>query len=90
MWNVTLHPRVEKSLKKYPFIVKRVRALVKALKIDGPYLYQWAHFSKLTGEKFHCWIKNGSHVMVAVWIVIEEKNKKLEVTHVTTHENAPY
>lgn len=40
MWNVTLHPRVEKSLKKYPFIVKRVRALVKALKVDGPYLYQ--------------------------------------------------
>lgn len=77
MWKIETHKRVNKALKRYPFIKEQFNILMNDLRTKGPYLYQWTHFSKLHDGRFHCWIKSGKPVMVATWVIIDEKNKVL-------------
>ncbi len=77
-----------KRAKKLP---QRIWNLFEALLLDltktGPIQHEWPNYSKLTYERYHCHL---SYDFVAVWIVVDEKIKILEVTYVGSREDAPY
>lgn len=88
MWSITATKKVAKKLKKYPFIKTRFERLINDLKENGPQLTWWSHFGKLKNGSglYHCHLTNNSPVMIALWLVINEEKKMLEVKDVQTHQ----
>jgi mRNA-degrading endonuclease RelE of RelBE toxin-antitoxin system len=89
-WKVTLHRTAEKQLPKLPRkVVDRLAQLLSEIETLGPVRGNWPHYSKLTGSRHHCHLKQGKPTYVAVWI--EERDTiTVEVEYVGTHEKAPY
>ena len=54
MWNVKLHPKVNKALSSLPEPVQLAFALLlKDLCLYGPVAKDWPHYGKLKGQSRH-------------------------------------
>ena len=100
-WNATLsrvakkqYIKLKHSGQKKPSILDVVDALVSELILSGPFLMDWPNYGEIKEGKeksfFHCHLKKGNPTYVACWKIIDEREKKIEVFYVGTHENAPY
>jgi len=66
--------------------------LIREMKMNGPYRFNWKNYSKLKGSKnkFHCHLNKGRPTYVACWELVDKETKLIEVYYVGTHEKAPY
>ncbi len=87
-WQVVISRKAAKRSKKLP---KKVWELFEALLLDlskmGPIQHEWPNYSKLTLGRYHCHL---NYSFVAVWEVIDNEIKIVEVTYVGSREDAPY
>jgi hypothetical protein len=100
-WHTTLskdakkqYIKMRRSGQKRPSIIDIIDALVMDLNLNGPVLSGWPNYGIIHKSKkwlfYHCHLKKGTPTYVACWEVIDEKEKKIEVFYVGTHESAPY
>lgn len=79
---------------KKPSIIDTIDTLVIDLELSGPFLVDWPNYGIIHENKtlffYHCHLKKGNPTYVACWRITNEKEKKIEVFYVGTHENAPY
>lgn len=91
MWQVTLSRDASKAIRTLPRIVQeRALALMKEIEVYGPARGEWHNYSKLSGARHHCHIKNGRPTYIMVWQVTDPIRKTVEVKYVGTREGAPY
>ena len=65
--------------------------LIISMEKFGPIQKEWPHFSALDKKfKYHCWLKSGRPVYVAVWQVVDKKIRVIDIKYIGTHEGAPY
>jgi len=87
-WEVKVSKDAEKRARKLP---KKVSFLFRALLLDlaklGPTQPEWSNYSKLTHDRYHCHL---NYRFVAVWEVVDQKIRVLEITYVGSREGAPY
>ncbi len=88
MWKVKIHKKAQKAVKRHPLVIKSFNSLLNDLAQYGPQLTWWSHFGKLRNGSglFHCHLNNNSPVMIALWMVINEEKRELEVKDVQTHQ----
>jgi len=90
-WSVNLSKKVAKKLKKLPENVKAsLIALIRDIHEQGPVRGNWPNYSRLSGNRHHCHLKKGKTTYVAIWQVINQEIRIVEVSYVGTHEKAPY
>lgn len=90
-WTVTLTRRAVKMIGRLPEQVKKTLfGLMEEIEIKGPVRGNWPNYSKLNDQKHHCHLKKGKPAYVAVWQVIDNEIRLIEVVYVGTHEKAPY
>jgi len=92
-WTVSFSNKAKKQLKKMNIQLQHiVKTLQVSLEKFGPIQTEWSHFSVLDKKKgiYHCWLKCGRPVFVAVWQIIDKKVHVIDITYVGTHEGAPY
>jgi len=91
MWNVKIHPKVDKALPQLPErIVRLFKQLAKEMRAKGPVAGTWPNYGKLGRNHHHCHLKKGRPTYVSVWWEVKTEGKTIEVTYVGTHEKAPY
>ncbi len=91
MWTVTLSSRARQGRRKLPAMVEAAfQTLLAELELSGPVRPNWANYSKLGPDLYHCHIRKGRPTYVAVWRAEKGRIKIIEVVYVGTHENAPY
>ena len=61
--------------------------LIRDLQLTGPVQHEWHNYSKLPHARFHCHLNRN---YVAVWQVVDNEVRILEVTYVGSRESAPY
>ena len=85
--------KLERSGSK-PSIIDTIDFLSYDLEDHGPNLKTWPNYGIINVSKnesyYHCHMKKGNPTYVACWKIVDEKNKKIEVFYVGTHEGAPY
>ena len=87
-WTVRVHKKAAKRARKMPLPPQVLfDALLRDLMLNGPIQPEWPNYSKLTHDRFHCHLK---HSFVAVWEVVNNEVRILEVTYVGSREDAPY
>lgn len=90
-WTVKVSKQAAKRIAKLP---KQVKAslfiLLAEIEIKGPVRGNWPNYSKLDKNKHHCHFKKGKPTYVAVWQVVNDEIKLIEVIYAGTHEKAPY
>jgi mRNA-degrading endonuclease RelE of RelBE toxin-antitoxin system len=87
-WEVNVAKRAGKRVKKLPVpVVQLFEALLVDLMKMGPVQHEWPNYSKLTQGRYHCHL---NYRFVAVWEVIDDTIRVLEVTYVGSREDAPY
>ena len=95
-WSVKFSHTAEKQYKKLkrsgtrPSINDVIDLLIIELQNGGPIRNNWPNYSRMTNGYYHCHLKKGRPTYVACWVLMNEKNKQIEVIYVGTHENAPY
>ena len=90
-WIVTLSRQADKQKGKLPPKVRDALIfLVHEINRCGPVRGDWPNYGKLGPKRHHCHIKKGKPTYVAVWEVVGEEVRLVEVTYVGTHEKAPY
>lgn len=91
MWDIEFTATAARLYEKLPNTVRRkVLLLVEEMKKYGPVRGNWKHYGKLSKSRHHCHLKTGSPTYVAVWEVVDNRIKIIEVLYVGTHEKAPY
>jgi mRNA-degrading endonuclease RelE of RelBE toxin-antitoxin system len=86
-FTVVFTKKVAKNLKKIPKKIRdRFFVLAEQLMEKGPIANNWANYSKLEENKYHCHLAQS---WVACWIY-EKENIVIEVYYVGSRENAPY
>lgn len=91
-----MHVRIDPKARrgKLPRGVEETfQLLLKEISLTGPVRGDWPNYSKLSNPKnhHHCHLrKKGKPTYVAVWRVVEDEEKWVEVTYVGTREKAPY
>ena len=87
-WRVQVKKKAAKKLLKLP---KAIQEALESLSADmretGPVRGDWQNYSKLSDGSHHCHL---NYSYVAVWVVIDDKIRIIEVTYVGSRENAPY
>jgi mRNA-degrading endonuclease RelE of RelBE toxin-antitoxin system len=87
-WEVRVSKQVQKGLPKLP---KKIQWLLKTLILDlmeyGPIQHEWPNYSKLKEGVFHCHL---NYRFVAVWRMVDEEVRIMEVRYAGSRENAPY
>ena len=87
-WRVQVKKKVAKNFLKLPKAVQQaLEALAADIRESGPIRGDWPNYSKLSDGSHHCHL---SYSYVAVWTVIDDKIRIVEVTYVGSRENAPY
>ena len=91
VWGVLLTANVGKRLKKLPkSIDEAFQLLLAEMRLSGPVQPNWPHYGKLRENCHHCHLQRGRPTYVAVWRVLNKKDKVIEVTYVGSHEKAHY
>jgi mRNA-degrading endonuclease RelE of RelBE toxin-antitoxin system len=87
-WKVTATSKTQKQLKKLPSNIKELfQQLALDIEDTGPIRGDWPNYSKLANGGHHCHL---NYNYVAVWFVVANQIKFVEVTYVGSRENAPY
>lgn len=87
MFKVIIKKSALKGIEKMPkFSQLAMGNLLDDLKEHGPIQKQWANFSKIGKNKYHCHL---SHKWVACW-EFYENSILIEVYYAGSRENAPY
>jgi len=87
-WNVQIKKKTAKSLKKLPHSIREaIEALAADIRASGPIRGDWPNYSRLSDGSHHCHL---SYRYVAVWMVVDDTVKIVEVIYVGSRENAPY
>lgn len=92
-WIVSYSRNAAKQYESLPPSVQdRLDLLTAELELLGPNRFNWKNYSKLEGKSrsYHCHIKKGKPTYVALWEMVDDRGRFLEVTYVGTHEKAPY
>ena len=95
-WRVSFSGKAEKQKEKLPETIKPILNLLRReLEEEGPERRNWPHYGPVKGQgkgvdMRHCHLNKGRTVYVAVWLVIDNAMRILEVRYVGTHENADY
>ena len=92
-WTVTLTKATAKHIRKLPEDIRiRLHFLVQEIRHLGPVRTNRPNYSKIRGTEdcHHCHLKKGRPTYVAVWKVVDKKNKTVEVRYAGTHEKAGY
>ena len=90
-WEVRLKRKAEKQAEKLPVPIRAaLTILIREMEIKGPIRGNWPNYSRLGLNRHHCHIKKGHPTFVAVWEVLDNEIKLIEVTYAGTHEKAPY
>jgi hypothetical protein len=92
-WTVELSKKIQKQIEKLPFSPRiRLNLLVAEIQKYGPMRDRWPNYGRIRGKKdcYHCHLKKGSPTYVAVWKVIEEEIKIVEIKYAGTHEGVDY
>lgn len=91
MWDIEFTVAASKGYEKLPVNVRRrVLLLVAEMKQYGPVRGNWKNYGKLSKTSHHCHLKIGKPTYVAIWEVVDNRIKMIEVRYVGTHEKAPY
>ena len=87
MFTVKIKKPVVKSLDKMPVSIQEVFFdLVRDLESKGPVQPEWANYSKLGANEYHCHL---SYKWIACW-KYEKNTVIIEVYYAGSRENAPY
>lgn len=87
-WNVRIHKKAAKRAKTMPKNIQALfDALIRDLMTSGPIQHEWPNYSKLDGARYHCHL---TYSFVAVWEVVGNELRILEVKYVGSREDAPY
>lgn len=90
-WTVKISREAGKQIAKLPQMIRdSLIALLKEMEINGPVRGNWPNYGILAGNRHHCHLKRGRPTYVAVWAIINKKEKVIEVVYAGTHEKAPY
>jgi mRNA-degrading endonuclease RelE of RelBE toxin-antitoxin system len=90
-WKVLLTVKARKRLKRLPKGVdETLQLLLAEMRLCGPLRADWPSYGKLQEDCHHCHLQKGRPTYVAVWRVINKKDKVIEVTYVVSHEKARY
>jgi mRNA-degrading endonuclease RelE of RelBE toxin-antitoxin system len=90
-WEVRIRRKAEKQIKKLPIPVQAALILlIREMEIKGPIRGNWSNYGRLGPGRYHCHLKNGHPTFVAVWEVLDNEIRLIEVTYAGTHEKAPY
>jgi hypothetical protein len=93
MWYVGLTVKALRNLTRIPLGVREsFQILLADLEYSGPIKSNWPHYGKISGWKdcYRCHLQRGRPTYVAVWKVLSQTEKIIEVTYVGTHEKARY
>ncbi len=93
IWDIRFHRLAVKQIRDLPLPVqKAVKFLVKDMQLYGPMARTWPNFGKIKGKDdcYHCHLRKGRPTYVAVWQVIDQEMRLIEVKYVGTHEGADY
>lgn len=87
-WQVVISKRAAKRATKLP---RKVLKIFEELLLDlariGPIQPEWPNYSRLLEARYHCHL---NYHFVAVWEVVDNEIRILEVTYVGSREDAPY
>ena len=94
-WTVSIAKRAAKQITNLSFNLNDIcDALLRDLQQNGPQLPGWPHFQKNHGtgkiECYHCHLQRGRPTWVAIWRVLDKRERQLELCYVGTHEKADY
>ena len=78
---------VNRLRKLLPKIMELLQQLTVDIEDTGPVRGDWPNYSKLADGSHHCHL---NYSYVAVWRVVENQVRFVEVTYVGSRENAPY
>ena len=94
LWDVDFTRKAKKQADGLPSAVFETLALQKGeLELEGPVQPEWHHYGKLVGKKgeyHHCHLNKGKPRYVAVWEVISNTVRVIEICYTGTHENVNY
>jgi hypothetical protein len=86
-YDVSFSKKTLKNLEKMPdLMVQKFFILAEQLKVKGPLAPNWANYSKLGKNEYHCHL---SYSWVACW-KHESNTLTIEVYYVGSRQNAPY
>ncbi len=87
MYEVLVKKKAVKNIKKAPLNVQVLfEKLLNDLKHNGAVQSDWANYSKLGKNKYHCHL---NYSYIACWSC-ENNSIKIEVYYAGSRENAPY
>lgn len=93
-WEVRFSNKAAKQAGKLPQSIRdSLLALATDMELSGPVQPSWRNFSKMRnkrGEYYHCHLNGGKPRYVAIWTVMDNKVRIIEVIYAGTHENADY
>jgi hypothetical protein len=94
-WEVRITGKARKQVEKLPpGMAEQLKALLLDLRGNGPEAKSWPHSGPLKGKKepgwYHCHLNKGKPRYVAIWQVIDNVARLMEVRYAGTHENAKY
>ncbi|MDY6905577.1 MAG: cytotoxic translational repressor of toxin-antitoxin stability system [Thermodesulfobacteriota bacterium] len=90
-WQVVIPRRIMKMVDRLPDRPKKALfVLMKEIEEKGPARGNWPNYSKLKNQLHHCHLKKGKPTYVAVWQVVDNEIRLVEVVYAGTHEKAPY
>lgn len=91
MWRVVTGHKVDKRIKSLPSSVRELLfSLVRDIELHGPVRGNWPNYSKLSKNIHHCHLKKGKPTYVAIWTVLINQVRLVEIIYVGTHEKSPY
>lgn len=93
-WQVDFTRKAEKQAGELPVPVYETLAVLKReLELEGPVQPEWHHYGKLAGKKgeyHHCHLNKGKPRYVAVWEVVKDAVRVIEIRYAGTHEKVSY
>ena len=90
-WEVKIRRNAIKLIEKLPEPVQATLiTLIREMEVKGPVRGNWPNYKRLGKNRHHCHLKKGHPTFVAVWEVLDNEIKLIEVTYAGTHEKAPY
>lgn len=93
-WQVDFTRKAEKQALALPqAIYDTLGVLKREIEYEGPVQAEWHHYGVLKGKKgeyHHCHLNKGKPRYVAVWEVIKNTVRLVEIRFVGTHEAVNY
>jgi mRNA-degrading endonuclease RelE of RelBE toxin-antitoxin system len=90
-WEVQIRRKAAKQVERLPAPIRAaLTILIREMEVRGPVRGNWPNYKRLGLDRYHCHLKKGHPTFVAVWEVLDNEVRLIEVTYAGTHEKAPY